>query len=62
MTHTKAVPIKCPNPSKVFVNEMNKYAVQLKLLSTNFMNPHGLSDKKNYSTAADIGKLGCIVM
>lgn len=38
-----------------FVSEMNKHAKWLKVdEDTNFTNPHGLSDKNNHSTPADI--------
>ena len=47
---------------KYFLQEMNRYARALGLESTNYANPHGLSHKNNKSTAADIGKLACIVM
>ena len=49
-------------PMKYFLQEMNRYARALGLESTNYANPHGLSHKNNKSTAADIGKLSCIVM
>ena len=49
-------------PMKYFLQEMNRYARALGLESTNYANPHGLSHKNNKSTAADIGKLACIVM
>ena len=49
-------------PMKYFLQEMNRYARAFGLDSTNYANPHGLSHKNNKSTAADIGKLACIVM
>ena len=49
-------------PMKYFLQEMNRYARAFGLESTNYANPHGLSHKNNKSTAADIGKLSCIVM
>ena len=47
---------------KYFLQEMNRYCHALGLVNTNFNNPHGLSDKNNKSSAADIGKLSCIAM
>ena len=47
---------------KYFVQEMNRYARALGLESTNFSNPHGLSDSNNKSTASNVGKLSCIAM
>ncbi len=38
---------------------MNKQAKLLKMKKTNFSNPHGLVNKKNVSTVADMSKL-CI--
>jgi D-alanyl-D-alanine carboxypeptidase len=50
-----------PVDSKVFVRKfvkkMNATAKLLKLTNTQFSNPHGLSDKANRSTAADISRL-----
>jgi len=50
------------NPAQVFIREMNKLALKLGLKSTNFTNPHGLSEKGNKSTATDLGKLGYFAM
>jgi len=40
-----------------FIKEMNKLAGSLGLKSTKFNNPHGLSNKKNLSTVADLGRI-----
>ena len=40
-----------------FVKRMNHDAAKLKLINTNFSNPHGLSDKANKSCAQDICRL-----
>jgi len=45
------------NPVSEFVKEMNKVVMKLGLRSTSFTNPHGLSEKGNRSTAADLGKI-----
>ncbi len=39
---------------KQFVDMMNKRAKELGLTKTKFNNPHGLSDKKHYTTAAEM--------
>ena len=36
-----------------FLKEMNRFAQKLKLLGTNYANPHGLSNPLNRSTAYD---------
>ena len=41
---------------------MNRYARALKLESTVYANPHGLSNINNKSTAVDQGRLGAIAM
>ena len=41
-----------------FVAEMNTRAHQLGLLDTHYMNPHGLSETGNYSSARDLAILG----
>lgn len=38
---------------------MNKYCRSLNLKNTKFINPTGLSNKYNKSTAIDIAKLSC---
>lgn len=43
--------------TKKFVTLMNKIAKKLKMNNTKFQNPHGLHDKKQYTTAADMAKL-----
>ena len=36
---------------------MNQEAMNLKMVNTNFSNPHGLSDKANKSSAQDVVRL-----
>jgi len=36
---------------------MNKNAKKLNMMSTNYVNPHGLSDTRNKTTAKDLGVL-----
>eukprot|EP01017_Pseudomicrothorax_dubius_P027307 TRINITY_DN3126_c0_g1_i8.p1 TRINITY_DN3126_c0_g1~~TRINITY_DN3126_c0_g1_i8.p1 ORF type:complete len:259 (+),score=30.81 TRINITY_DN3126_c0_g1_i8:798-1574(+) len=45
-----------------FVHEMNRTAKELKMRDTSYTNPHGLSDFRNRSTAADLAKLGSAAM
>lgn len=42
---------------RLFIREMNQLASSLGLRGTSYQNPHGLSIKKNYSTARDVGTL-----
>ncbi len=46
----------------VFVEEMNRVAKELKLVNTNFLNPHGMHSYCNRSSAADIARLSSIAM
>ncbi len=39
---------------RYFLKEMNLYAFKLKMFHSYFDSPHGLANKHNYSTAADI--------
>ena len=50
------------SPIRQFLREMNKYAHRLKLTSTQFDSPHGLSNKCNFSTAKDICALSIACM
>ena len=50
------------DPTRYFIQEMNRYARALKLENTVYANPHGLSNINNKSTAVDQGRLGAIVM
>jgi D-alanyl-D-alanine carboxypeptidase (penicillin-binding protein 5/6) len=50
------------SPLKEFIREMNKLSIKLGLKNTQFVNPHGLSEKGNKSTAADLGKLASIAI
>jgi D-alanyl-D-alanine carboxypeptidase len=40
-----------------FLREMNRVARKIEMISSNFANPHGLSNNNNYSTAQDLAKL-----
>jgi D-alanyl-D-alanine carboxypeptidase len=40
-----------------YMREMNRLALKLQMVSSNFANPHGLSCTSNYSTAEDLAKL-----
>ncbi len=40
-----------------FVQRMNDKAAELELTGTNYVNPHGLHDDNQYTTAADLAKL-----
>ncbi len=42
---------------KAFAKLMNEKAREIGANSTNFTNPHGLSDKKHYTTAQDLAKI-----
>jgi len=50
------------SPVKEFVKEMNKLAKKFGLKNTYYANPHGLSEKGNRSTAADLGKLAFLAL
>ena len=41
---------------------MNKIAKKIQMTSSNFANPHGLSNPDNYSCVEDIGKLSMYAM
>lgn len=45
---------RCVN---AFVAEMNRMALKVGMMRTHYSNPHGLSDKNNYSTCWDLAKL-----
>ncbi len=45
-----------------FADKMNEKADDLKMVNTNFSNPHGLSDENHYSTARDMGLLSIYAM
>jgi D-alanyl-D-alanine carboxypeptidase (penicillin-binding protein 5/6) len=47
---------------KYFLAEMNKLLKVLNINGTHFANPHGLSNKANYSTAEDVGKIAFFAM
>lgn len=48
---------------QAFVQEMRRYSKLMKIDdTTNFTNPHGLSDKNNHSTPADVCKIASIAM
>lgn len=50
------------NNVSLFLKEMNRLAAQLKMYSSNFANPHGLSNPANYSTALDLARLSAYAM
>jgi D-alanyl-D-alanine carboxypeptidase len=39
---------------KNFINEMNRFSSKLSLHCTHYSNPHGLPNRANYSSAADV--------
>ena len=45
-----------------YLNEMNHLAKEIGMLSTNLVNPHGLSNTSSYSTANDLAKLCTFAM
>ena len=53
---------KTIDPVQIFVHEMNKNAKSLGMNKTNFVNPHGLKDFFNKSSALDITKLSVAAM
>lgn len=40
--------------SNLFVSDMNKFALKIGAVNTNFVNPHGLHDTDHYTTAYDL--------
>jgi len=50
------------HPHTRFVHEMNREAARLGLSLTRFGNPHGLSDTRQQSCAADVCKLAAVVL
>lgn len=51
-----------PSPLKFFITEMNKLAKELNLVNTYFVNPHGLINFNNRSSALDLASLSYHVM
>ena len=47
---------------EAFARRMNQRAQELDLQDTHFANPHGLDAEENYSTAADLARLGAAAM
>ncbi|MEZ6133029.1 MAG: serine hydrolase [Planctomycetaceae bacterium] len=45
------------DPLPLFIDEMNRMAIELKMENTTFRNPHGLTQDGHQSTAADLVKL-----
>lgn len=45
------------NPMTYFIREMNRLAEKFNMVDTYFTNPHGLMQKKNKSSAYDVGLL-----
>ena len=62
MNETDIDQIKCKNPVRFFIREMNRFARELGLADTVFANSHGLSHKYNRSNARDLGMLCCEAM
>lgn len=50
------------HPVDFFVRQMNVWAKHLKLKSTTFLNPHGLSHLGNHSTSTEISKVACLLI
>lgn len=44
---------------EAFAVKMNETAAQCGMTHSCFMNPHGLPDERQYSTARDVGRLAC---
>ncbi len=57
-----ALAIFCAGNAEDFVARMNEKAERLGLTHTEFANPHGLDDQKNYSTARDLALLADAAM
>ena len=49
-----------PDPYLFFIRVMNQIGKKLGLAKSHFTNPHGLSDKGNHSSAAELGRLAGI--
>ncbi|MGN0823834.1 MAG: D-alanyl-D-alanine carboxypeptidase family protein [Candidatus Coproplasma sp.] len=47
---------------ELFVDEMNRRAIKLGALDTNFSNPNGLPDDNHYTTAHDLCKIACAAL
>lgn len=45
-----------------FILEMNRTAANIGLNTTTFMNPHGLSNHLQKSTAAEVGRMAAVAM
>lgn len=57
-----SVTSKVKNPVRYFIREMNRTAKSIGMTNTHYVNPHGLCNKYNTSTAKDIGILCCVCM
>ena len=57
-----ALALHCSNTLDSFAVLMNKTAQKAGALSTHFHNPHGLPNKKHYSTARDMSFITCYAM
>ncbi|MDP3387608.1 MAG: D-alanyl-D-alanine carboxypeptidase family protein [Eubacteriales bacterium] len=53
----EVIAINCSGSVEEFVEKMNEKAKEIGMVSTNFMNPHGLHDDNHYSTAEDMARL-----
>lgn len=58
----RGIPGMTKDFDKLFVREMNQQADKLRLRKTFYQNPHGMSLKRNHSTAHDVNTLACIAM
>ena len=45
-----------------FIEEMNATARELKMQQSNFVNPHGLTDKAHLATVSDMARLACAAL
>ena len=58
----KAIPGITKDHDKLFIREMNQQAEKLRMRKTFYQNPHGMSIKRNHSTARDVSILASIAM
>ena len=52
-----AIAVAVAGSVDAFADMMNQKATELGLVSTHFVNPHGLDDPEHYTTAADLAKI-----
>jgi len=58
----RAIPGLAKDYDKLFIREMNQIAEKLRMRKTFYQNPHGMSTKRNHSTARDVNTLASIAM